>query len=213
LGGEKLKTFHLWVLCIYAALVFITGPGLGREGIYLSAQSLDDPGVAPDPRSAERTILLEETPPSEPAPASGGVSLFVILRMLLVLALAALAIYGVIFFLKRLTRPPEQRDPHLRVLASVHLGSNRFVYVISVGSRAWLVGAAENGVSSIAEIDDQEAVDAMRLDDSRKSAESGSRFLDFKTMLRRLSGGNFPENPGGPSVDNVRKSRERLRGL
>jgi flagellar protein FliO/FliZ len=133
--------------------------------------------------------------------------------MVLVLVLAALAIYGVVFFLKRLGRPAEQRDPYLKVLASAHLGSNRFVYVVSVGSRAWLVGAADNGVSLIAEVDDQEAVDAMRLDDSRKSAETGSRFLDFKTMLRRLSGGNFPENSGSPSADNVRKRRERLRGL
>jgi flagellar protein FliO/FliZ len=133
--------------------------------------------------------------------------------MLLVLALAALAIYGVIFFLKRLTRPMEQRDPHLKVLASHHLGSNRFVYVVSVGSRAWLVGAAESGVSLIAEIEDQETVDAMFLEDSRKNAETGSRFLDFRTMLRRLSGGDFPEPSGGPSVDNVRKRRERLRGL
>ncbi|MDR3167592.1 MAG: flagellar biosynthetic protein FliO [Treponema sp.] len=181
--------------------------------MFLSAQSLDEEGVSPDPRAAERTILLEETPPPEAASPVGGASLFVILRMLLVLVLAALAIYGVIFFLKRFTRPAEQRNPHLKLLASLHLGSNRFVYVVSVGSRAWLVGASENGVSLIAEVDDQEAVDAMRLEDSRKSAETGSRLLDFKTMLRRLSGGNFPEPSEGPSVDNVRKRRERLRGL
>jgi flagellar protein FliO/FliZ len=130
--------------------------------------------------------------------------------MLLILVLAALAVYGVVFFLKRLTRPAEHQDPHLKVLASAPLGTSRFVYVVSVGSRAWLVGAAENGVSLIAEIDDQEAVDAMRLDDSRKSAETGSRFPDFKTLMRRFGGGDFPADSGGPSADNLRKRRERM---
>jgi flagellar protein FliO/FliZ len=211
LGGEKLKISSLWFLCICIFLVFITGSGGG----VLSAQAFDEgelspDSLSPDTLSAERSIFLEETPPVEPVSLQGGASLFVILRMVLILVLAALAIYGVVFFLKRLTRPAEQRDPHLKILASVHLGSNRFAYVVSVGSRAWLVGAAENGVSLIAEIDDQEAVDAMRLDDSQKSAETGSRFLDFKTMLRRLGGGNFTADSGIPSADNVRKRRERI---
>jgi flagellar protein FliO/FliZ len=220
LGGEKLKISHQRVLCICFILVFITGSGGGRGGFFLSAQSLDEEGggadpLATDPLAAERSIPLDgPLSDDEPVPVRGGASVFLMLQMILILALAALAIYGVVFFLKRLARPAGPRDPHLRVLASVHLGASRFAYVISVGSRAWLVGAAENGVSLIAEIDDQEAVDAMRLDDSRKSAETGSRFLDFKTMLRRLSGGNFPEDSGGgPVVDNLRKRRERLRGL
>jgi flagellar protein FliO/FliZ len=216
LGGEKLKISSLWFLCICGILVFITGSGGGilsaqaLDGGELSADFVPADFVPADSLSAERSIFLEETPPVEPVSLQGGASLFVILRMVLILVLAALAIYGVVFFLKRLTRPAEQRDPHLKILASVHLGSNRFAYVLSVGSRAWLVGAAENGVSLIAEIDDQEAVDAMRLDDSQKSAEAGSRFLDFKTMLRRLGGGNFTADPGIPSADNVRKRRERI---
>jgi flagellar protein FliO/FliZ len=211
LGGEKLKMSRLLALYIWMFLVFITGSGGG--GIYLSAQSLDEEARSPDPRAAERLIILGEAPPVEAVPFQERASPFTVLRMVLVLALAALAVYGVVFFLKRLGRPAEQRDPYLKVLASVHLGANRFAYVLSVGSRAWLVGAAESGVSLIAEISDQETVDAMRLDDSRKSAETGSRFLDFKTMLRRLGGGGFPENSTGPGADNLRKRRERLRGL
>jgi hypothetical protein len=83
-----------------------------------------------------------------------------------------------------------------------------------VGSKAWLVGAGEGGVSPIAEISDQEAVDAMLLEDaSRKSAESIRGPLpDFGALLRRLAGGSLPDKPGA-SPENVRKRRERLKGL
>jgi flagellar protein FliO/FliZ len=133
--------------------------------------------------------------------------------MVLVLALAAAAIYGVVFFLKRAARPREQNNPHLKVLTSAHLGSSRFVHVISVGSHAWLVGTGEGGVSLIAEINDKEAIDAMLLDESRRSVESApGRFPDFRALLRRL--GARETSDGQPfSPENLRRRRERLKGL
>jgi flagellar protein FliO/FliZ len=93
-------------------------------------------------------------------------------------------------------------------VASAHLGSNRFVHVVSVGPKqAWLVGAGDGGVSLIAEITDKETVDAMLLEDSQKTTETG-KFPDFRSLLRRF-GGDTP----GPSPENIRKRRERLRGL
>jgi flagellar protein FliO/FliZ len=144
----------------------------------------------------------------------GGSSLSVVLRMVAVLALAALAIYGFIFLFKRLIRPREQGDSYLKILSRASLGPNRSVYVISVGSKAWLVGAGEGGVSLIAEISDQETVDALLLEDaSRRSAESiRGQFPDFGALLRRLAGGSLPDK-GRASPDNVRKRRERLKGL
>jgi flagellar protein FliO/FliZ len=66
-------------------------------------------------------------------------------------------------------------------------------------------------VTPIAEITDQEAVDAMLLDDSRKKAESNAaKLLDFSSLMRRFGGGR---NKGGPSPENIRRRRERLKGL
>jgi flagellar protein FliO/FliZ len=158
---------------------------------------------------AEDTLVLGETEPGIPPPGPG-VSVFLILRMLLVLILAAAAIYGVVYFLKRASRPSEQRDPNVRLLSSVHLGSNRFVYTVAVGSRVLLLGAGEGGVTLITEIDDQDTINAMLLEDSRKSAAAVSGGLpDFKAMLRRFG------VPTGkpPGADNIRKRRERLKGL
>jgi flagellar protein FliO/FliZ len=147
--------------------------------------------------------------------------------MVLVLALAAAAVYGVVFFLRRSARPQNERNSRLKVLTAAHLGSNRYVYVLNVGSEAWLVGAGEGGVSLIAELNDREAIDAMILDESRRSAELGaSRFGDFRAVLARFTGKPGGSPPGMPpsgdtpsgagslfSAGNLRKQRERLKGF
>jgi flagellar protein FliO/FliZ len=210
LGGEKLNRFSVfWAVVLLTAGVFVTIPPPA------SAQTPDSPGASagdvPFPAQSDETLLfLEEEAPG--AQTGGQSSFWLILRMVFVLALVAGAIYLVVFLLKRVTRPAEQLNPHLKVLAGSHLGSNRYVYVVSVGSKAWLLGASDGGVSLIAEISDPDVVNAMLLDDSRKSAESAGRLLDFSRMLRRLGGGAGPDaHP--PSPEDLRKRRERLKGL
>lgn len=122
--------------------------------------------------------------------------------------------YGAVYFLKRIARPNVAQDPHLKVLASAHLGSNRYVHVVSLGRKAWLIGAAEGSVELIAPVDDGETIDSLLLDDSRKRAESSPAFsLDFKELMRKLGVGAGSGAVPGPSADSIRKKRERLRGM
>jgi flagellar protein FliO/FliZ len=217
LGGEKLNLFCGAIRPLFAALLagaclFLINPRVfaQQEGaLDFEAESVQSE-APPDPiRAAERALVLEET---AAGPAAPPVSLTgTILRMVLTLALAAAAIYGVIYFIKRASRRAELRDPFIKILASAHLGSNRYVYIAAVGSKAWFVGAGEGGVNLIAEIEDKDILNAMFLEDSRKSAEaSPGRFLDFRAMLRRLG---MPVESGMPGADNIRKRRERLKGL
>ena len=141
-------------------------------------------------------------------------SVWVVLQMVLVLALVALAIYGIVFFIKRLSRPKQIIDPNLKILASVPLSADTFASVISVGSKAWLVGGGTGaGVSLISEIDEPEALETMLLEDARKTAEANTnRVLDFKSLLNR-----FGKNPEAQSMDShaesIRRQRDRLKGL
>ena len=193
-------------------------------GTNLPSESLSD----------ESSIILGEPAPSA-VTAAGPSSVFVVLRMVLVLALAALAIYGVVFFIKRITKPRESRDPHLKVLARVPLSSDSYAAVLSIGPKAWLVGGGSGGVNMISEIDDAETLETMLLDDARRSAETGARgFFDFRSLFRRLGGrskdpqaGHFggevsgrfeTDSPdslaeSGSLTESLRKQRERLRGL
>lgn len=169
----------------------------------MSGADTSAPGVSAPARSAEEELFsFDDEAPANPA--ANPASAFSILRMILVLALVALLIYLVIFFLRRLSRPQAEQNPHLRILASAHLGGGRYVHVLTVGSKAWLVGSAEGGVSGIAEITEREAVDAMILDLSQKSAEERKNpVLNFQAMLKRFSAS------AGTPEDRLEKLRER----
>ncbi len=154
---------------------------------------------------------IAATPATNTATASPS-SLGAIVRTVIALILVAAAIYGVVFLLKKIARPPSTKDQFLKVLSSAHLGSNRFVHVVALGGKAWLVGASDGGIRLISELEDQETVDAMLLEDSRRQANASlPRALDFKALMRRF--GTAGELPPNVSLDSIRKKRERLNKL
>lgn len=197
----------LFAVCaLYLLPVFIDAQELSQElSIEDSAEAEVDPITA-----AERALPLSDGP-AERVVSTPVASTLGILRVLLTLAVVAAAIYGLIFFIKRASRTNRTQDPFLKVLASTPLGANRSVHIVSAGTQAWLVGSAENGVNLIGEIGDKDILNAMLLEDSRRSAEAtAGRFPDFKALLGRL--GKMPE-AGAPGPENIRKRSDRIKGL
>ena len=226
MGGEKLKTHRSHCAAFLAAL-FAIASFFGTASL-LSAQTVEpaydaDMAVSEAAESAlaapaaafdETTFRFDTAFPAAQAPA-GGASTFVVIRMVLVLAVAALAIYGVVFFFKRLARPQESRDPHLKLLAKVPLSSDSYAAVISVGGKAWLVGGGSGGLNLISEISDTETLETLLLDDARKNAGADFKGLDFQSLLRRFRGNAAARTgmPAGSFSDRLRKQHERVRGL
>jgi flagellar protein FliO/FliZ len=219
LGGEKLKTccraldrpaFQKNASCaFFAALIFFT---LITPSLFAQETSVSETAV-PAIASGEEAFVLGE----EPAAVSGGgpASLGVVIRMVLVLALVALAIYGIVFFFKRISRPPQSKDPNLKILASAPLGSNRFVHVVSLGKQAWLIGAGDGGVNHIADIEDQETIETLLIEDAEKTGNG--RVNTFASLLRRIGSAiapaKGPQPEGFVQGDLLRKQRDRLKRL
>ena len=203
---------------LFALLVL--GAGLFIQIPYISAQEVlsedeaapEEQAQARDPYAWERGITFGEDDGENASPSvtSAGPSIWTFIRMLLVLALAAAAVYGIVFFIKRTSRKKDTEDPFLKVLANAHLGSNRYAHIVSVGDKAWLLGSSDGGVNLIGEIDDKDMINAMLLEDSAKSEKNQSRFPDFLGMIRRF-GAQAERN--APSADDIRRRRERLKGL
>ncbi|MDR2374938.1 MAG: flagellar biosynthetic protein FliO [Treponema sp.] len=207
----------------------------GRGASALWAQETDVPpdaaatngaNITADPGADEQNIRLGEEASGGSVAVPGPVSGFAIFRAVLLLILAAGAIYGVVYAVKKLSRPRDARSPHLRVLASTQLGPNRFVHVVALGTRGWLIGSGEGGISHIADIEEQEALDALFLEESRNAAFGPSgRPGDFRSLLRRLGIGSPGPEAAGPAggttglddgetlAGNIRRRRDRLRGL
>jgi flagellar protein FliO/FliZ len=173
-------------------------------------------------QEAESALFLSDSGTGEGAQnaVSGGTSVFPILRILLVLALVTAAVYGIVSILKKAGGRQTAADPWLKVLAAKAINPRASAAVIAVGGKAYLVGASENAVSLIAEITDKETVDAMLLDESRRSAQAGG---GFGALLRRfgIQGvasaspqvAPVPPSPSRLQADGLRGKRERLRGL
>jgi flagellar protein FliO/FliZ len=243
LGGEKLKPLivchHKFRLILFLGLALFTlgarlraqepggedsppgayaagGAAVSGEDAAVSAGDAARAGPSPGGSPAEEEIFLGEEGPglsiAEPGPVSG----FVILRTVLLLILAAAAIYGLVYGVKRFSRPRDILNPNLRILATTRLGPGRFIHVVALGNRAWLVGAGEGGISYIADVTEQEALDTLFLEESRQTASSG-RAGDFQSLLRRL-GLRPPAPPEGAEnqenlAEKIRLRRDRLRGL
>ncbi|GHU48547.1 hypothetical protein FACS1894200_05800 [Spirochaetia bacterium] len=206
LGGEELKSlYRIFALCVLCA---------GFQLVY--AQDAEE---APIPTEAveridERGIRLNPTNQAGPIQNQGASDFWAVLRMVLVLALAAAAIYGIIYFIKRANRPQEQTDPFVRVISRVSIGANRHVLVVLVGTKAFLVGSSEGGVSLISEIQDQETLDAMILEDSRiRGSSKQGKLPGFAGLLRIFAGGKVPPIPESITPDSLRLRREQLQGI
>jgi flagellar protein FliO/FliZ len=216
LGGEKLK-IPLFAMLVFGAWFFVHVPYAATQEI-TEGESLSEEIQIRDPRAGEENLTLDQNTSDTPA-AERTVetsSIWSVVRMILVLALAAAAVYGVVFFIKRSSKRSPESSPFLKILATSHLASNRYVHIAAVGSKAWLIGSSEGGVALIGEIDDKDVINAMLLEDSRKAAESSaSRFPDFQSILRRFGAGNpaASSDTGSSSADDIRRRRERLRGL
>jgi len=163
----------------------------------------------------ESEIILGES--AVPSPTGGSSPLFAMFRMVLVLALAALAIYGVVFFVKRISRPRAPRDPNLKILARVPLSGDSFAAVLALGAKAWLVGGSPGGVNLISEIEDSETIETMLLDYTKNNAEGAiGRFLDFRSLIKKHDAAGESSKQArvsGSLIESLKKQRERLKGL
>ena len=180
----------------------------GTETADAAETPVQGPGTAASRAQEEALFSFNGNTPAGNGVPSSPSSFFAILRMVLVLALVAGVIYLVVYFLRRMGKPQVEQNPHLKILASTHLGSGRYVHVVSVGKEAWLIGSGEGGVHHIAPISDQEAVDAMALDASRKKAETPEAF-NFLALVKKFSGGLSAKEQD--RLEKMRSRREKFK--
>lgn len=204
------------------ALVLCAALALG-SGAVAAAQ-----GTSPAPAAAgnavgtaravdETTLTLGDAaaPARAAANAAGSSTLAYFLRMIVVLALVLAAIYGVYRLLKRFTRPKLADDSAVKVLASTSLGQGKALHVVSLGSKAYLIGATDSSVSLVAEVEDKDFIDSLALQAALAPASKPSAGRDFTELLAGLMGPKGGRRAGGKAQrgegDFLAGQRERLR--
>jgi flagellar protein FliO/FliZ len=136
--------------------------------------------------------------------------------MIVVLALVLAAIYGVYRLMKRVSRPKAADDSAVKVLASTSLGPGKALHVISLGSKAYLVGATDSAISLVAEVEDKDFVDSLALQAAMAPASKPGAGRDFTELLSSLMsrsrvGRRAGARPQRGDGDFLAGQRERLR--
>jgi flagellar biogenesis protein FliO len=186
--------------------------------ILIPTFSQETPVAQPVPDESELRFEESDEPAGE-IEQTGEISTFGVwdlLRMVLVLALVAGAVYGVIALLKRrISHTTGDEDSPIRVLASRKIGAAGEVYAVMVGKTVLLLSGADGGIQRLATIEDQETIDELILAHSQTAPER-------KTFARAL--GEWFSNFAVPGTSRetvtrfdvgagLSKRRERLRGL
>ncbi len=143
--------------------------------------------------------------------APGGLGTFV--ETILVLALFIAGIYGVFRFVQRKRNMGDAGEDAIRVLANRSAGGSRAVQVIEVGRRVFVIGIGDSAINLIAEIEDEETLESLRLDHARDNAAQGEGFFERLVGMLGRSKSAVRGQVSREKLEYLRAQKERLARL
>ncbi|MEI6387225.1 MAG: flagellar biosynthetic protein FliO [Spirochaetota bacterium] len=177
-----MRMLALFAVVVFGAVASLPAQQPAAKPGTVSVQALGNAATVD-----ETTLSLDPVgaAANRPATAKGPDTLLYLLRMVIVLALVVGVMYLVFMLMRKLSRPKGDVDSPIRIMASSPLGAGKSLHLVGLGSKAWLIGSGEHGLSLIAEVDDKELLDGIDLElASRKTVSS-----DFSSILSGLIGG------------------------
>ena len=190
-------------------LLFLAGVGIQAQESADSASPaiIDESALVLDGGDAP-----EEDLPVTPLSTFG---VWDFIRMVFVLAIVVVLIYGVFHFIKKAGAPRDDGMRFIRVLETRPLAAGRHLHLVEVGTQILLVGSAESGVGLVSEVSDKETLDGIHLAASRMRPRAGSFAGALMGFLGRRgqSGADGSADGGEGSPDFMRKQKERLKKL
>ncbi|MBQ9238544.1 MAG: flagellar biosynthetic protein FliO [Treponema sp.] len=168
------------------------------------------------PAAVDETMIpIAPASPVATGDAGDHATLWLFVRMVLVLAVVAGCIYFVIWFMRRSMRTANAHDPFLRVVSTVTLAPGKSVRVVTLLDHAYVIGVTDSAVNLIGEVTDKELVDAMNLyADRQERTEKPRSFSDVLAIFLPRGSANkqtvFDDDGSAPDAF-LRRQRSRLR--
>ena len=106
---------------------------------------------------------------------------WLIIKTILVLALFICGFYFFYRFVAQKSGINLYGQEAIRILSTVSLGTNKFIQIVDVGGKMFLLGVTDNNINLLTEIKDREEIDRIRLLSSRSTPVRGATFQDFIT--------------------------------
>lgn len=110
-------------------------------------------------------------------------TVWLFVRMILVLVFVVACIYFVVYFLKKTTKGGiSTSDPYLRVVANISLAPGKTVYVITLNSIGYILGVTDNSINLIGTFDDTDLINLMNINADKNNTSAQSK--DFASLLK-----------------------------
>lgn len=170
-------------------------------------------------RPAETELLIGEPlgdaagEEGSAAPGAGelpGVQFGDLLRMLLVLGLVIALIYAFFWMLKRISGVKASGADTISLLATQPLKGDAALHLVETGSRLFLVGSTASAVNLVAEIDDKESMDEIRLASARTAVPPNTAGGFARRFRERFVP---PDASGRDPIAYLQRRKNRLKQL
>ncbi len=142
----------------------------------------------------------------------GNITFWDFLRMILILGVIIGLIYLLFYFIKKRGSPRLQNNELFDIISTQALSNNRTVHLVQVGNQFFLIGAGEQSVNLISEIQDKETIDEIRL--KLSNVKSGEK-KNFRNIFSGLFGQGSVRLDGSvnSNTDFLHKQRDKLRRM
>jgi len=104
---------------------------------------------------------------------------WMIFKTIIVLGLFAGGFYMFFKFVSQKAGLHVSGHEAIQILSTVSLGTNKFVQIVDVAGKVFLLGVSDSSINLLTEIKDREDIDRIRLLSSRSTPVQGSTFPEF----------------------------------
>jgi len=104
---------------------------------------------------------------------------WMIIKTILVLGLFAGGFYMFFKFVTQKAGLNVSGQEAIQILSTVSLGTNKFVQIVDVAGKVFLLGVSDSSINLLTEIKDREDIDRIRLLSSRSTPVQGTTFQEF----------------------------------
>ncbi len=153
---------------------------------------------------------------------------WLIFKTILIMGLIVAGFYYFLRYVTRKTAVQVLGQDAVQVLSMVPIGQNKYLQIVDLAGKLFVLGIAENSINLITEIDDKSEIDRIRLLSTKSSGERGKGFQEY--IARHLGGllGRLNEKRSGPvkgdseflsgresgiDLDYLKRQRKRLKNL
>jgi len=161
----------------------------------------------------EATLPIDASASSSANQSRKSSTVWILIRMILVLAFVLACIYAVVYFMKKGLAPGSDNDPFLRKVTSISLAPGKSVQVVTLLDNAYIIGVTDNAVNLIGQVNDKELVDAMNLYADKNAKNTKPRnFNDVLALFMPNSAEkkNVFSDSAQSAADLLKKQRDRL---